>query len=178
MKKLLLTTLLTMSFNCFASEISTYKQAMVKPPLLVHYVEKADALDCDIKQKSEIKDFIGNCLFGNKWESDFLLYAQTFMTMEQEGFVYTIWSMPLLFTIAHILKRALSEGRRDVIDFMQEHKMLIARIDVTDFMQELEMLIAPIDVMDFMQELKMLIAPIDVIDFMQEHKMRIAPMRL
>ncbi len=127
MKKVLLTTLLTMSFNFFASDrISETATHLAKFPVLVHFVAKADALNCDTKQKSEIKDFIGNYLFGEKWELDHLPVARILMTGNPNQFAGDFFTISILLQTARIMQKAQLEGRRDVIDFIQEHKMQIA----------------------------------------------------
>ncbi len=127
MKKVLLTTLLTISFNCFASDrISEIGQDLVRFPLLVHYVAKADGLNCDTEQKSNIKKFIGSCLFGDKWESDYLPAARILMTGNPNQFTGDLFTVPILLQIAKIMQKAQSEGRRDVIDFMNVRKMPIS----------------------------------------------------
>lgn len=129
MKKLLLTILLTMSFNFFASDrISETGQDLAKFPLLVHYVAKANALNCDTEQKSNIKKFIGSCLFGDKWESDYLPAARTLMTRDPNQFEGNFWIIILLLQTARLMEKAELEGRRDVVDFLRTHKMPILPI--------------------------------------------------
>ena len=117
MKYFLAATLISISWNVFASDlhydiIEKHKNAARKKAVLLKILALADAQDA--VQNAHIKEYIGHSLFGDQWRH-FRYPAEKFLLLSADE------AIARNVIVAMLEKNALAEGRFDVYSFMIQH---------------------------------------------------------